>query len=156
LVIEHNKRVIAELRTIEEMLMCYDTDREIIEILKIPTSTFYRYKSRIIKDHAERFNQKKFSEVGFYSQQLHDRLTGYLKILEPKLRDNCSPRDTAAIVQIMVDISRAIFDLNLQGLEILDTIRALDRKMNTYEIKHDDVKELTCNDSSDEKDNKEA
>lgn len=56
----------------------------------------------------------------------------------------------------MVDISRAIFDLNLQGLEILDTIRALDRKMNTYEIKHDDVKELTCNDSSDEKDNKEA
>ena len=131
----YNRRIAAEMKTIEEMLMTYSTDVEIITILKIPPSTFYRYKARIFKDYAEVFNQRRVTDTGFYTEQLNSRLTKYLKIFESKL-DECNAHDAVGIGQLVVDTAKAIFDLNLQGIEILDTIRSLDKKAHTYEITH--------------------
>jgi ACT domain-containing protein len=126
----------AELRAIEEMLMTCSTDQEIIKAVGISKSSYYRYKARIYKEHSERFNERRFINVGFYTEQLHNRLTKYLKILESRL-ESCNNHDTAALAIITVEVAKTIFDLNMQGLEILDTVRALDRKLvHTYEIDH--------------------
>jgi hypothetical protein len=128
LVVKYNRRIAAELKTIEEMLLTYSMDTEIISILKIPTSTFYRYKARIMQDYAERFDKKRFDDVGLHTEQLRNRLSKYLKILESRL-ENCNAHETAALAQITVEVAKTLFDLDLQGLEILDKIRALDKKI---------------------------
>jgi hypothetical protein len=135
LVVKYNRRITAEMKIIEEMLMSYNTDVEIINILKIPVATFYRYKSRIYQDCASRFNEKRITDTGFYTEQLNTRLTKYLKIFESKL-DECNTRDIVGVGQLVVETAKTIFDLNLQGLEILDTVRSLDKKIQTYEVSH--------------------
>ena len=129
---------------------CY-TNAEIMRAVGISEATFYRYKARIFHEYAERFTQQKASDVGFYKQQLHDRLTRYLKILEDKL-DKSSGRDAAELARTTMEISKMIFDLNLQGIEILDTVRSLDNKVRArydfHNLNNNDIKQLGDNNNS--------
>jgi ACT domain-containing protein len=124
----------AERKLIEEMLMTPNSDQEIIKAIGISKTTFYRYKSRIYKEHAERFTSQRVENIGFYKEQLHTRLTKYLRILENKLASCNNDHDTAMLVEVTVGVAQSIFDLNLQGIQVLDSIRALDSKVRTLEI----------------------
>ena len=45
----------AEMNTILKMLLNCNSDNDIIDILKIPRSTYYRYKAEIYQQYSELF-----------------------------------------------------------------------------------------------------
>ena len=113
--------------------MNYSTDLEIIKILKIPERTFYRYKSKIYRDYAERFYLKRFDDTAIYTEQLRNRLVKYLKHFESKL-DSCNSRDLPAVGELIVSTAKTIFELDMQSFEALGMVRSLDNRVKKYEI----------------------
>jgi ACT domain-containing protein len=75
-----------EKNTILKMLMDCHNDNEIINELRIPRRTFYRYKKQIYKEWSESFLQQRASDVGFHTERLRNRLTRYLKVVEKNLK----------------------------------------------------------------------
>ena len=90
----------AERNQIEHMLLEGRSNSDIIKTLGISEGSFYRYRTKIFRDYAEHFKAQKLDNIGFYTGQLHNRLTKYLKLVEGKLEgSNVNAKDAVELKQ---------------------------------------------------------
>src|SRR5690348_3110933 len=120
------QQVNAERNVIQQRLLENHTPQEITKELGISDKTFYKYRAKIVKECAAKFEAQRLHDIGFYADQFTDRLTKDLRVLDDKLKD-ATGKDAAAIIQIKLEVEKTLFDFNLQGLELVDRIRTQTR-----------------------------
>jgi hypothetical protein len=115
-----NKKSESEIRNvineIKKMIALNMPDKEIIEILKIPKSTFYRYKSRIYNEERELWEKVSIEPLESRALILKASLEDTYRIAsEIAFDDKNSPRVTLYACKKMVEAQINIIQLLIKG-----------------------------------------
>lgn len=117
-----NSMIQAEVNEIGKYLALGLTDRDIMDRLNIKKTQYYVYRSKLYKQHAERFMKGKPEDLAFHKNMLADRLTRLFRNAEIKLSNqNLSQKDSAQILAMAQNIAVNIFKLEAEGIRILQT-----------------------------------
>ena len=106
-----------QLEEIAKKLSAGYTDREIMKDLKIPRSTFYRYKSKIFGIFGDLAAKKTEKVLEFESEILKDRYIRLYRNLEQRVTDRSAKLDAVANgSDVAAAIATNIFRLEMEGL----------------------------------------
>jgi hypothetical protein len=128
-----NKRSESEVRNaineIRKMIGLNMPDKKIIERLKIPNSTFYRYKSRIYNEDRELWEKVSIEPLESRALKLKESLEHTYRIAREIASNNRNPpRVTLYACKKMVEAQFNIIQLLVKGPNSIERIRTY----NTY------------------------
>jgi hypothetical protein len=128
-----NKRSESEVRNaineIRKMIGLNMPDKKIIERLKIPKSTFYRYKSRIYNEDRELWEKVSIEPLESRALKLKESLEHTYRIAREIASNNRNPpRVTLYACKKMVEAQFNIIQLLVKGPNSIERIRTY----NTY------------------------
>jgi len=115
------------LNEISKLLISCKSDREIIEQLEIPSSTYYNYKRQLHQQAVESIKTQNVQDFALYIDQLSERLkTIYNHVLQ-RITDShrTSNRELSNLCGLSVELAYKILEVERQRYEIVFNKKSL-------------------------------
>jgi hypothetical protein len=109
------------LNQISKLLVSCRTDKAIMEELKIPFATYYRYKRKLTDECVQNIKSQRMEDYALSLQTLEDRLKSILEPLLVRLNDSSriSNRDMATISSIAKELAFTLQECEKQKYGIM-------------------------------------
>jgi hypothetical protein len=109
------------LNQISKLLVSCRTDKAIMEELKIPFATYYRYKRKLTDECVQNIKSQRMEDYALSLQTLEDRLKSILEPLLVRLNDSSriSNRDMATISSIAKELAFTLQECEKQKYSIM-------------------------------------
>jgi hypothetical protein len=131
------------LNQISKLLVSCKSDKAIMEELKIPFATYYRYKRQLTDECVKNIKSQRVEDYALSLQTLEDRLKSILEPLLVRLNDSSriSNRDMATISSIAKELAFTLQECDKQKYSIM---------FNKKELQQTDTPALIDSDSESE------
>ena len=128
------------LNQISKLLVSCRTDKSIMEELKIPFATYYRYKRKLTDECVKNIKDQRVEDYALSLQTLEDRLKSILEPLLVRLNDSSriSNRDMATISSIAKELAFTLQECDKQKYSIMFNKKELQQKETPELIDQDD------------------
>jgi hypothetical protein len=122
------------LNDINRLLTECLTDKQIMQQLDIPKSTYYKYKATLHKEAVEDIRNQRLEDIALHAELLSNRLKAILQPLlvrinkSQDLDSKISNRDLGSIAQIAKEIAEYIHEVELQRYHVIFKDKQLQEK----------------------------